>query len=300
MISDLFGLLVRSGNLLIDLVPYIILGVFLAEILKYTPWTRFVKEMISRSPSSSVGVATVLGIISPLCTYGTIPIVTNLYGEGIPLAPLLTFLAASSLMNPQLFFITWGGLGFNIAMIRLVSIILFSMLLGLSISLIEKRRKGVLVQQVDPRFKRTCSTEKNWKDFNVRDFLRSTYGDFEFVGLYVIIGTLISAVLEKYVPVSLVLNHGSSFEWVNILLASIISIPMYVCGGGIIPVVEMLMNNGLSIGAVIAFLIVGPATRVTPLMALGSFLPKRLLSVYVIALIIYSFVLGLGLNLIFH
>lgn len=299
MIADLLGLLERSGELLVDLLPYVVLGVFLAEILKYTPWTQFVGQAISKSPASSVLIATVLGIFSPLCTYGTIPIVISLYRGGVPLAPLLTFLSASSLMNPQLFIITWGGLGGSIAITRLVSITVFSLLLGFSIGFIEKRYGKLSAQTVNGKFTRTCSTEKSWKAFEFKEFMRSAYSNFEFVGFYVVVGVVASMALETFVPVSFLLDRGSGSEWVNILLASVISIPLYVCGGGIIPVVDMLMQNGLSVGAVMAFLIVGPATRVTPLLALGSFLSKKMLGFYVAALIAYSFLLGLVLNFLF-
>ena len=299
MFSNIADILTRSGNLLLELLPYVVLGVFLAEALKYTPWTKFVKDAISKSPISSILVSTILGIFSPMCTYGTIPIVINLHQGGVPLAPLLTFLAASSLMNPQLFMITWGGLGANIAIIRLISIILFSLLLGYSIDFIEKKHGSLIQQKVNQRFTRTCSTEKNWRQFKIKEFLKNSYSNFEFVGFYIVIGILVSMILETFVPVSILLERASNFEWVNILLASIISIPMYVCGGGIIPFVNMLIDNGMSIGAVIAFLIVGPATRITPLMALGSFLSKQMLAIYVIALILFSFVLGLILNFIF-
>lgn len=298
MMSELTNVLVKSGHLLIDLFPYVAVGVLAAEILKYTPWTRFVKQAISRSPAIAVLSATILGIISPLCTYGTIPIVISLYRQGVFLAPLLTFLSASSLMNPQLFIITWGGLGAGVAVTRLVSIAVFSLLLGFSISVIEKKYRTKPAARVHKKFTRTISTEKSWNEFRFRKFFSNCTSTFEYIGFYIVTGVVISAALETFLPVSLLLKRGNGFEWVNILVASVISIPMYVCGGGIIPVVDMMMENGMSVGAVMAFLVVGPATRVTPLLALGSFLSKKMLSSYVAVLIIYSFVLGLLLNMV--
>ena len=101
--------------------------------------------------------------------------------------------------------------------------------------------------------------------------------------------------LEAVVPVTL-LFEKSTMEWLNIIFAAFISIPVYICGGGVIPLVQMLMNNGMSTGAAMAFLIVGPATRITALTALGSFLSRRMIVFYVAFLILFSFLLGLFLN----
>ena len=72
-----------------------------------------------------------MGVISILCIYGTVPLVLMLQGKGFPLAPLVTFLIGSSSLNPQLFFITTGGINFEMALVRLGTVMLFSILAGL-------------------------------------------------------------------------------------------------------------------------------------------------------------------------
>lgn len=299
MITDVLNILERSGVLLLDLLPYIVLGVVIAEILKYTPWTRFVTKAINRSPISSVVISASLGILSPLCTYGTIPIVINLYRSGVSLAPLLAFLSASSLMNPQLFLITWGGLGLEFAIIRIVNVLVFSLMLGYTLIWVEKNYKDFGVQKVHEKFKRDCSTEKDIKVFNIKGFLKGAYSQFEFVGYYIVLGVVISVALEYLLPVATLLNRGDGGEWINIIMAALVSIPVYVCGGGVIPMIDMLMDNGMSMGAAMAFLIVGPATRITALLALGSFVSKKMLGLYVVSLLVFSFVLGIVLNNLF-
>ena len=115
----------------LQLYPYVILGCLLGEALKLTSWTKLIYRFTVRYRALSVLVATVLGILSPLCTYGTVPVLITLYGAGVPVAPLISFLAASSMMNPQLFVMTLGGLGTEIALWRLLLVFLFSLLCGL-------------------------------------------------------------------------------------------------------------------------------------------------------------------------
>jgi uncharacterized membrane protein YraQ (UPF0718 family) len=207
---------------------------------------------------------------------------------------LITFLSASSLINPQLFLITWGGFGPVFALARLGSVFVFSILLGLIFIVIGKRFEyGDLTNNAE----QVCNNERESKKFTINNFFKGIWSAFKFVGFYMVLGVIISVSLEVIAPISLLFDR-STMEWLNIILAAFVSIPVYVCGGGVIPLVQMLMENGMSNGAAMTFLIVGPATRVTALTALGSFLSKKILVFYVFFLIIYSFVLGLVLNLL--
>jgi uncharacterized membrane protein YraQ (UPF0718 family) len=83
MFMTLLAVFEKSGNILLELLPYIVLGILLAGILKYTPWTRLVREAMSNTPVLSIMISSLFEVLSPLCTYGTIPIVIQLYREWI-------------------------------------------------------------------------------------------------------------------------------------------------------------------------------------------------------------------------
>ena len=131
---DRFVLVLQiSGNTFISLFPYVLLGVAAGEILKFTAWTNLIYRGCLKSPFLSTVFAALLGMASPLCTYGTVPVILQLFRAGIPLAPMVTFLSVSSLMNPQLFIITWGGISPEMAMVRAGTVLLFGFLIGLII-----------------------------------------------------------------------------------------------------------------------------------------------------------------------
>jgi len=299
MISNIMFILVRSGFLFLEFLPYILVGILLAELLKYTPWTKYVQKAVSRTPKASIIIASVIGIISPLCTYGTIPIVIDLYRNKVPLAPLLTFLSASSLMNPQLFLMTWGGLGLEFSLLRISGVVIFTLILGYAVVFLEKNILKKTDETINKKFKRKQSTEKQWKDFNLKEFSMGSYNNFIFIGLYVIIGILLSVIVETFIPLSLIFEMTEGVGWVNVIAASILGIPLYACGGATIPLISVLLENGVSFGAAMGFLIVGPGTRITPLLALGSFLSKRTLLYYCCSLILFSILFGLLINRFF-
>jgi len=296
MLSEILFILQRSGYLLFEFLPYIIAGILLAEILKYTPWTKFVHKAVNRSPIASIIIASMIGIISPLCTYGTIPIVIDLYKNKVPLAPLLTFLSASSLMNPQLYIITWGGLGLEFSLLRIFGVIIFTLILGFALIYIEKRYIRKPDKSINKKFTRLQSAEKQWKDFNLKEFSISFYNTFVFIGFYILIGILLSVIIETFIPLSQIFEMTEGIGWINVIAASLLGIPLYACGGATIPLISVLLENGVSFGAAMGFLIVGPGTRITPLLALGSFLSKRTLFYYCCSLLIFSIIFGLIIN----
>ena len=144
----------------------------------------------------------------------------------------------------------------------------------------------------------TAASKRDIKDFKFKEFLKGAWSNFRFIGSYLVLGILLSITLELIAPVSLLFNR-TTMEWLNIIIAALVSIPVYICGGGVIPLVKMLMDNGMSTGAAMTFLIVGQATRVTALAALGSFLSKKMIGLYIAFLIVFSLVLGLVLNMVF-
>ncbi len=271
-----------------SLAPYVIVGVLLGEALRYTPAAVLLERICRRTPIISVFASALLGMASPLCTYGTVPVVLELLRAGVPVAPLATFLASSSLMNPQLFMITWGGLGPKFAVARTAAVLLFGVVLG---AILYGVPRSWSVQPVI--LKEHSATPRRKRVFTVRDFMRRSWRTLEFVGFYVLLGVLLGASIEVSVPGRWIFALFGSGGWLQILLASLLGVPLYACGGGTIPLVQALLEQGMAPGAALAFLVAGPATRVAPLMALATILRPVSVITYVTLLIIYSVIAGL-------
>ena len=271
-----------------DLELYVIVGVLLGEALRYTPAATYLERICRKTPVVSVLASALLGIASPLCTYGTVPVVLELLRAGVPIAPLATFLATSSLMNPQLIMITWGGLGAKLTIARVVAVLLFGLILGAILYVLPRSWsvKPILSQENTkaPRRKRV---------FTVKDFMKQSWQTLEFVGFYVLLGVILGAAIEVVIPGRWIFALFGSGGWLQILLASLLGVPLYACGGGTIPLVQALLEQGMVPGAALAFLVAGPATRIAPLMALATILRPAVVVGYVCILVVYSVVVGI-------
>lgn len=270
-----------------QLAPYVLVGSLLGEFLKFTSWTKLIYNWVSRREIISIITATILGILSPLCTYGTVPVLITLYNAGISIAPLISFLAASSMMNPQLFIMTCGGLGVEIALIQLLCVFIFGLLIGFITMLIPEKfiihKKLFETESLDNRVKKVFA----WKTYiiNVGENLL-------FVGKMMLIGILIASVVEL-LPVNLLIDKVDTSSPFGIVMAAVAGIPMYACGGGVIPMISSLMSQGMSRGSAIAFLISGPATRITSLAAIAVILKKRFILLYVVILLMFAVAVGI-------
>ena len=290
-------LLENCWDTLIGILPYLVAGVLIGELLKFTSWTKIIYKWVSKSPFIAVLAAAVIGTVSPLCTYGTIPVVIELYKSGIHIAPLVTFLAASSLMNPQLFVMTAGvisGIGLEMAIVLTVAVIIVSLVLGLLTYLVPAKyivKKNIVLYEDGG-----CNIKNREKKiFIVRQYFINCSKNLKNVGFYMLIGIFLSVVIGLYIPKTWIHNAlGEQQGVLAILLAAVLGVPLYACGGGAIPLVNRLIQNGMAKGSGLAFFIVGSATRPAPIAAMAALFTPLFLVAYCVFLIISSVLLGLA------
>ena len=285
-------LLINSLKTLLSLLPYLAAGIMVGELLKFTSWTKLVYKGVSKSPAVAVISASIIGIISPLCTYGTIPVVIELYKSKVHIAPLLAFLAASSLMNPQLFIMTAGGIGIEMALVRTLAVFVFSLAAGMLCYAIPEKlmiRKDVLFY--DNGGENIINREK--KLFIVKQYGINCLYNLRHLGIYLTIGVIIGAIVELYVPRGLVAAAFRAGRVQSILAGALLGIPLSPCGGSAIPIVSGMISNGMGKGTALAFFIVGPATRPAPLAAMATLFIPLFLAAYCLFLIVSAVLMGL-------
>jgi len=279
-------------DMLKSFLPYFLAGILLGELIKFASWTKLIYKWVSKSPVKAVIAASIIGILSPLCTYGTIPVVIELYKSRVRVAPLIAFCASSALMNPQLFVMTAGGLGLEMAIVRAVSVFIFSFAIGMLTLIIPDKlmiRKSIKVYedggaQIENRDK---------KIFMVRQYLVNCWESFVYVIPFLLIGVFLGAAVTVFVPQRFFYEALYMGRVQSILAGAIIGIPMNACGGGAIPFVKTLLGFGLGRGAALAFFLVGPALRPAPLAAMAALFTPLFLICYAIFLIISAVFMGL-------
>lgn len=287
--------LAHCWRTLVNILPFLGAGILAGEILKFTSWTKIIYARVRSSPFSSVLWASVIGMVSPLCTFGTVPVVIELFKSGVHIAPLVTFLAASSLMNPQLFFMTVGGIdgfGLEMAIVLTASIFVISVALGMLTYLVPQKFIVKNSEKYDDGDEKIRNREK--KLFNLKQYAENCARMFKHVGFYVLLGIFIGAVIELYIPSVWIHNALGAHQGVRaVLFAAVLGIPLYACGGGAIPLANSMLQSGMGKGAGLAFFIVGSATRPAPLSAMAVLFKPAFLVGYAAFLLVSSVLIGI-------
>jgi uncharacterized membrane protein YraQ (UPF0718 family) len=277
---------------LINILPFLVAGIMAGELLKFTSWTKIIYKRVKSSPFTAVLWASVIGMVSPLCTFGTVPVVIQLYKSGVHIAPLVTFLAASSLMNPQLFVMTVGGIdnfGLEMALVLCASIFVIGLALGMIMYLVPKK---YFIKPVE--FTEDTEIINRKKKFIFKQYFVNCVTMIKSVGFYVLVGIFIGSVIELYIPSLWVHNALGAHQGVRaVLFAAVLGVPLYACGGGAIPLANSMIQSGMGKGAGLAFFIVGSATRPAPLAAMAVLFKPLFLVCYALFLLAASVLIGI-------
>ena len=239
--------------------------------------------------------ACILGIISPLCMYGTIPIAASFAKKGMREDYIASFCMASILLNPQLIIYSMA-LGNSMVIIRIVSCVLCGIFAGLLVYMFYER--------CDKKFFDFSKFDEpiNNKDVDENIFMRyikNVFRNIKATGPYFLIGILLTALFQIHVPEGMMIKLFGGNEAFGVLMAATIGVPLYVCGGGTIPLLRDWLSRGMSMGAATSFMITGPATKITNLGALKICLGIKNFIIYISYTIIFSLLSGIIINIIF-
>ena len=128
-------------------------------------------------------------------------------------------------------------------------------------------------------------------------FLKNYGRNIKATGPYFLAGIVLSALFQRYMPQSAFVRLFGSNRGFGILMAATIGVPMYVCGGGTIPLIQAWMHNGMSMGAAASFMIAGPAMKITNLGALKIALGIKHFLLYILFAIVFAFITGFAVDL---
>lgn len=274
---------------------YWVLGIVLGSCISV-----FLKDKIHglfRSMSESrmglVGIvpASLLGIASPLCMYGTIPLAACFSKSGMREEWLASFMMCSILMNPQLIIYS-TALGTTALAVRIVSCFVCGIAAGLLIRFLCRGK---------PFFNFAGFEEPHNHDTDPNLFLRLMKNigrNIRATGLYFLFGVFLSALFQRYVPEDLMTAFFGGNEAFGVLMAATIGVPLYACGGGTIPLLQAWLLDGMSMGSAAAFMITGSSTKITNLGALKIVLGVKHFIYYLLFVIAFSFITGIIINIV--
>ena len=284
--------LLHLWSMVKEISPFLILGFFVCGVLSVLLSVDSITKYLGNKSIKSVFLASLFGVPIPLCSCGVIPVSAYLRSHGASKGATSSFLISTPQTGVDSIFITYGLLGPVLAIYRPL-VAFFSGVLG-----------GTLVHAFDDDDKISsdsvcgddCCDEK--ENSTLKKILN--YG---FIRLPIdivnplIVGLVLSSLISILIPSNYFAMYGSGITGMIIML--FLGLPTYVCATASVPIAFVLYTKGFSLGAVLVFLMSGPATNITTISVSWKILGKRSTLIYLMTIIMTSIMAGFILDMLY-
>ncbi|MGW1136257.1 permease [Streptomyces zhihengii] len=123
------------------------------------------------------------------------------------------------------------------------------------------------------------------KNLRAGEILKEIVSDSLILGKWLLLAIVLEALIVRYVPTDIVSGILGTDGALSVLVAGLISVPLYLNGVGAIPVVEGLLDQGMVAAAGVTFLLGGAITTIPAMVAVKSVVKAK----------VFAFYLGVGL-----
>ena len=281
---------------------YVLIGSFAAVLVGRVLPRERVRRFLEGNRGLGILVATLLGVISPMCTFAAIPLVAGLIATGIPAPPLIAFLISSPLMNPSLFVMTWGVIGPEMALARLFAATVLGLLGGTLTHVLSTRVDFVRAVASGSSGGRshsfTAAGGSASRGEAIRAFSRDVLKMSAFVGKYFFLALLIAAVVQVVISPQWIARLFGGRGFLSAVMGGLLGVPLYACGGGTVATISVLITMGMGQGAALAFFLAGPATKISTILTMAAVMRRKVTALYLCVTLIGGILLGYGYSVV--
>ncbi|MCL2277621.1 MAG: permease [Treponema sp.] len=251
----------------------------------------FVKTRNAKIGIFGVIPASLIGIASPLCMYGTIPLAASFSEKGMPQEWIASFVMCSILLNPQLIFYS-AALGTPLLVIRVTLCFILGITAGIIVKLAFKDTPFFKFA----KFENPANRDTDPDPFTryIKNFIRN----IKATGVYFLAGVILSVLFQRYAPQDLFTGFFVNNRGFGVLMAAAIGVPLYACGGGTIPLLQAWLQWGMTPGSASAFMITGQAMKITNLGALKIVLGIKHFVFFLLYISLFAVLSGIAIDLI--
>jgi len=288
----------RLGSFFLEAAPYILFGLLLAGVLRIFVSEEWLSRHLGGHSLKGALKAALLGLPLPLCSCGVLPAAVGLYRAGAGLPATFSFLVATPQTSVDAILLAYGLLGGFFALAYPLSALWAALLVALAI------RFGAGEGPTSPAPVTTsccCSSKESpTPSFKERISASLRYAVEDLLGEIarpLVVGFLLAALVALLLPTGLAERlsaHGLVYP-----AMILVGLPLYVCAIASIPLAYAFLLKGFSPGAVLVFLLTGPATNLTSLTVLSRVFGLRPVVLYLLALTLAAFSAGLLLDTFF-
>jgi len=269
--------------------PYIAIAVLLIAGLKASGAESLIAKAFQGRENRMIALAAVFGGLAPFCSCEVIPFIAGLLAVGAPLPAVMAFWLSSPLIDPPSLFITAGALGWDFAIGKAVAAVGLGLFGGFAMQVMIaggmfadplKARSGGGCGCGPSPFKGTPVWRFWQEDDRMRMFRSELVANALFLVKWLALAYVLEALLILYVPASLIAGLVGGDGLAPIAIAALVGMPAYLNSYVAPPLLAGLTEQGMSMGAAMAFMVAGAVSSVPAMAAVWSLVKREVFAAY--------------------
>ncbi len=309
--------------------PWLLLGLVIAGIMNRLVPIDILQKHMGNNDFKSIFKAAVIGAPLPLCSCGVIPAALGLRRAGASRSATVSFLVATPETGVDSISVSYALLGPFMAVIRPVAAVFSAIATGVLVMFTSNDEKSKLDANTDTSCCSTddslqqtlqpnkaeesscCGSEKTVEEPSCCSSQKQPVVEQSKPGIlslissslmyssgkllsditkWLMIGLLLAAVIKTWVPTDFLMQWGDGF--LAMLVMALVGIPMYICATASTPIAAGFLAAGVSPGAILVFMLAGPATNIATMGMIKQELGQSVLAIYVASIVSISILFG--------
>ncbi len=275
----------------ISTLPYILFAVLLIAGLKAAGAEAMIANAFKGRENRMILLAALFGGLAPFCSCEVIPFIAGLLALGAPLSAVMAFWLSSPLIDPPTLFITAAALGWPFAVGKAVSAVVLGLVGGFAVKMM---MRGQMFATPLRQYKSGgCGCGPSpfagkprwqfWQEQERRETFRAEFlSNTIFLVKWLALAYTLEALLVSYVPASLIAGAVGGEGVVPIATAALVGMPAYLNGYVAPPLLAGLMEQGMSAGAAMAFMVAGAVSSIPAMAAVWSLVKPGVFATYLV------------------
>ena len=283
-------------GIFVEAVPFLVAGSLVSGLIEVYVGRDTIARFVPRHPVAAAFVGALLGFTFPVCECGVVPVTRRLYQKGLPTSVGIAFLLSAPVVNPVVILSTYTAFGWGPVLIgRFLFSILIAFFIGLIFSLAQPEE--VLRDARDEAHDHHPSLVQPSPPPLIRFWQALAIGGDDFLDMarYLIVGSLLAALMQTVVSQATLLAWGSG-PVISILVLMVLAFVLSICST-VDAFLALSFVNSFTTGAILGFLVFGPMVDIkSSLMFLGVF-RRRAVSYLILLPFLFTLLVMVFVNL---
>lgn len=281
----------------LEIIPSLLLGFLLSGIIHEFIPQNLVNKYFGKKDVWSLLRISLIGIILPLCCFGSLPVAVGFKKKGMPLGSILAFLVTTPATSISSILITYQLLGLKFTIYLCLSVIFMGIIIGIIGNLLKVENEIKNASDSCPMCEEASSHlfhMHHQKSFKKKIISILTYSFIDLpkeIGLELIIGIILAVIVATISPIGILIKKYLSGSY-GYLFAILFGLLMYICATASVPLVAAFLHQGLNIGAGMVLLMAGPITSYGTILVIKKEFGLKIFILYISLVALLSLIFG--------